>query len=252
MVLAQLVSDEGIDNVAVLFLNDAYGQGLADAFEAAYGGTVTKSSYEDGQASYLAELQQVAGGDAGVLIAIGFPTQAQIYIREALENDLFTSFLFVDGTKSEDLIEAIGAEFLEGMKGTAPAAGPETASAAAWDAAYIAEYGALPTRPFVREAYDATIAIALAAQLAGSTDGAAIRDALAEVAAPGGTVYIPGADSIEDALKAADDGDDINYEGVATTLDWDANGDVTSGFIGIWQYAGGTIEELEQVPFTLE
>ena len=252
VILAQLAVDEGIDNVAVLFLNDAYGQGLADAFEASYGGTVTKASYEDGQASYLAELQSAAGGDAEVLIAIGFPTQAQVYIREALENDLFARFLFVDGTKSEDLIAAIGAEFLEGAKGTAPAGGPETASGTAWDEAYTAEYGALPTRPFVREAYDATIAIALAAELAGSTDGAAIRDALARVAAPGGAVQIAGGDGIAAALDAIRDGDDINYEGVATTLDWDANGDVTTGYIGIWQYAGGTIEELEQIPFSLE
>ena len=252
VILAQLAVDEGIDNVAVLFLNDPYGQGLADAFEASYGGTVTKASYEDGQASYLAELQNVAGGDAEVLIAIGFPTQAQVYIREALENEIFARFLFVDGTKSEDLITAVGAEFLEGAKGTAPAGGPDTASGTAWDAAYIAEYGALPTRPFVREAYDATIAIALAAEEAGSTDGAAIRDALVRVAAPGGSVQIAGADGISSALDAIRDGDDINYEGVATTLDWDANGDVTTGFIGIWQYAGGTIEELEQIPFSLE
>jgi ABC-type branched-subunit amino acid transport system substrate-binding protein len=103
----------------------------------------------------------------------------------------------------------------------------------------------------VREAYDATIALALAAQSAGSVDGTAIRDALVKIAGPGGTTYIPGAEGIAAALKAIKDGKDVNYEGAATTLDWDANGDVTTGYIGIWQYAGGTIEELSEVPFSL-
>ena len=117
VILADLAADEGYDNVAVMFINDAYGQGLADAFEAAFGGTVTKSSFEDGQASYLAELQSVAGDGAQVLVAVGFPTQAQVFIREALENDIFDQFLFVDGTKSQELIDAIGGEFLGGFQG---------------------------------------------------------------------------------------------------------------------------------------
>jgi len=251
VVLAGLAADEGFDNVGVLFLNDAYGQGLAEAFENAFMGTVTSASYEDGAASYLAELQQAAGGGATVLVAIGFPTQAEIFVREALENSIFDTFLFVDGTKSQALIDAIGAENLEGFKGTAPGAGPESPGLSAWNSAYIAKYGELPSVPFVREAYDATIAIALAAQFAGSVDGTAIRDALAKIAAPGGTAYIPGAEGVAAALKAVKDGKDINYEGAATTLDWNSVGDVTTGYVGNWQYAGGEIVELSEVPFSL-
>src|SRR5690606_35832607 len=128
--------------------------------------------------------------------------------------------------KSEDLISAIGADPLEGMKGTAPTAGPETEAARAWNAAYEAEHGALPTRPYVREAYDAVVAIALAAEKAGSNSGAAIRDALAEVGGPPGDVFIPGAEGVAAALEAVRDGEDINFEGAATSLDWDDNGDV--------------------------
>ena len=250
VILAQLATDEGIDDVGVLFINDAYGQGLAESFENAFGGTVTSSSYEDGAASYLAELQSVAGADT--LIAIGFPTQAQIYIREALENDIFSQFLFVDGTKSQDLIDDIG-DSLNGSKGTAPGAAPVPSDAAvAWNAAYLAEFGELPTLPFVREAYDAVIAIALAAEFAGSTDGDDIRDALSQIGAPGGDRFIPGPDGIAAALAAVAAGNDINYDGVATTVDWDENGDVTTGFVEIWQYEGGEIISLDQIPFSLE
>src|SRR5690606_29574029 len=127
VILADLAKEEGLTSVGVMYLNDAYGQGLADAFEAAYGSDgVTSASFEAEQASYLSELQAAAAGGAETLIAIGYPTQAQVFIREALENDLFTQFLFVDGTKSIDLVNAIGADELEGMKGTAPTGGPAT------------------------------------------------------------------------------------------------------------------------------
>ena len=248
-VLADLVSDLGVDNVGALFINDAYGQGLADAFEASFSGTATMVSHEDGQRSYLAELQQAADGGAELLLVISFPEQAKVYIRESLENGIFERFVFADAGKSQELIDDIGAEFLEGARGTAPSAGPDTNATAAWNAAYVAEFGGLPTRSFVREAYDAVIAIALAAELAGSTDGTAIRDALPKVASPPGRTILPGADGIKAGLAAVRAGTDVNYEGGATTLDWNSAGDVTSGFVGIWEFRNGEIVEVDVLPF---
>ena len=250
-VLAQLAMDEGFENVGVLFVNDPYGQGLSQSFVGAFEGSATVASYEGEQATYLAELQAAAANGARVLVAIGFPTEAMVYIREALESDLFDQFLFVDGTRSQELIDAIGAEFLNGSKGTAPTGGPGTASSQAWEAAYIAEYGALPTAPFVAETYDAAICLALAAEAAGSTDGVAIRDALPQVCGGGGEVATAGAEGVAAALAAVRAGNTINYEGAATSVDWDANGDVLTGFIGIWQYQDGTIVDIGEVPFDL-
>ena len=250
-VLAQLAADQGLSNVGVLFLNDPYGQGLAEAFAGAWGGAVNLVSIEDGQASYLAELQQAAANGAQALVAIAFPQQAEVFLREALEQGLFDHFLFVDGTKSQDLIDAIGGEYLNGMQGTAPAAGPESDSLRAFNQAYVAEYGELSPLPFIREAYDAAIAIGLAAEVAGSADSEAIRGSLRAAAAPPGDSYSAGADGIADALDAIRSGDQINYAGAATSLDWDANGDVTSGYIGVWQFSGGTIEEVSLTAFDL-
>lgn len=252
VILAQLAADEGITNVGVLYENSAYGQGLADVFETNFEGTVSSSPFENGQASYLSELQGVTDGEAEYLVAIGYPTEAQVFVREALENTLFSKFLFVDGTKSQDLVDSLGADVLEGFKGTAPSAGPESDALTAWNTAYEAAYGELPTRPFVREAYDATIAIALAAAKAPSLDGAALRDALVEVSSPDGDVVIPSEESIVAGLATIAAGGDVNYEGTATTLDWNAAGDVTTGFVGIWVYQDGAIVELESIPFDLE
>jgi len=251
VILADLAAEEGLTSVGILYVNNAYGQGLRSVFEGAFGGDSVAASYEPAQASYLSELQAAAAGGATTLVAIGYPTEAQVFIREALENNLFANFLFVDGTKSLDLVTAIGAAQLEGMKGTAPVGGPETDAARAWAEAYIAEHGEVPNLPFIREAYDATIAIALAAARAKSHSGEAIRDALREVAGPPGTQYTPGADSVRAALEAAAAGNDMDFEGAATSLNWDDNGDIATGYIGIWEFRGGEIVELREVAFDL-
>ena len=252
-VLAQLAADEGLTSVGVLFRDDAYGQGLSDAFAEAFDGDVAAVAYAaKGQPSYLAELQQAAAGGAEVLVAIAFPEEAQVFLREAIEQGIFTRFLFVDGTRSEELIGAIGAEHLNGSRGTAPGSGPATPASDEWDASYLAEYGELPSTAFLRESYDAVIAVALAVQAAGSTNGIEIRDHLTRIATPGGATFLPGPDGVRAALEAAGRGDDINYEGAATNLDWDDVGDVTSGYIEIWEYRDGGIATLRDVPFSVE
>ena len=250
-VLAQLAADEGYSNVGVLYLNDPYGQGLAEAFNAAWTGAANIVSIEPRQASYLAELQQAADNDAEALVVIAFPQEAEIFIREALEQGLFDEFLFVDGSKSQDLVDAIGGDFLEGMRGTAPAPGPESPALLLFNQSYIAEYGELSPLPFVVEAYDAAVAIGIAAQAAGSVDPAAIRDALRTVAGPPGDPYAIGGEGVGAALAAVAQGWQVDLEGAATSLDWDENGDITSGYIGVWAYQGGAIVEISVTAFDL-
>ncbi len=251
IVLAQLVEREGHRNVAVIYRDDAWGRGLLEVFAAHYGGSLTTVSYSaGGQSSYLEELRQAASGGADVLVAMGFAESA-VFLGESIEHGIFTRFILTDGNKSEELIAQVGAEHLEGAVGTVPGSDPDNASTRAWDAAYVAEHGALLSHPFVREAYDAVIAIALAAEAAGSTDGAAIRDQLLRVAGPPGDVYIAGASGVRNALAAAREGDDINYEGAATPIDWNEAGDVTSGFMEIFGIRDGRFVTIETLPFDL-
>ena len=139
VVLARLVEREGHSNVGViLFRDDTWGQGLSEVFAANFSGTTTLASYAaDGQASYLAELQQAAANGAEVLVAMGF-SETAVFILESIEHDIFTRFIFTDGNRSEDLIGLIGAGNLEGAVGTAPGSDPENTSTKAWNAAYVA------------------------------------------------------------------------------------------------------------------
>ena len=136
------------------------------------------------------------------------------------------------------------------MYGTGPASAPESPGSASWGAAYVAEYGALPVLAYVKETYDATIALALAAQAAGRLDGAAIRDRLRAVGGPPGTVVGAGPEVTGEALGILARGEEIDYEGASGGMDWDENGDLRRGHIGIWRFTEDErIEEVGAVPF---
>ena len=252
VILAALAREEGLDNVGLLYRDDAYGQGLAEVFTQHFGGTVSAASYSAlGQTSYLAELQQAASGGADLLVVVAFPGEAEVFLRESIENGVFTKFVFADATRSEDLAAKIGPERLDGARGTAPGSGPDEPSTAAWNRAYVAQFGEQPARAYVREGYDAVIAIALAAEAAGSADSAAIRDQLRNVVQPPGRTVIAGPEGVRAALEAVRNGEEIDYDGAASPLDWNATGDLVTGFVEIWEYRGGKIVAIESRAFDL-
>ena len=252
VILAALAREEGLDNVGLLYRDDAYGQGLAEVFTQHFGGTVSAASYSAlGQTSYLAELQQAARGGADLLVVVAFPGEAEVFLRESIEHGVFTKFVFADATRSEDLAAKIGPEHLDGARGTAPGSGPDEPSTAAWNRAYVAQFGEQPARAYVREGYDAVIAIALAAEAAGSSDSAAIRDQLRNVVQPPGRIVIAGPEGVAAALEAVRNGEEIDYDGAASPLDWNATGDLVTGFVEIWEYRGGKIVAIESRAFDL-
>ncbi len=241
VILAELANSLGYESAGVLFINNAYGQGLADQFEESFtamGGQVTKVAHESGQPSYASELAKAAANSPDVIVAVSYPVSAGVYVREAIESGVADTFLFVDGTKSEDLITAVGAQNLEGMYGTAPEA-VEGSASKQFDGDYSAEYGAT-TLPFIRESYDAAVIVGLAIEAAGSDDPVAVRDAMRAVSGPPGVEVGPGANEIERALELLRDDQEINYQGASGPVDLDENGDV-AGAMGIWTIQGGAL-----------
>ena len=249
-VLAAITREQGFDNVGMLYVDDAWGQGLASAFEAAWDGALKAVAVGRAQTAFLAELRASASEGAQALVVIAFETAALTMVREAIEHDLYDRFTFGDGSKRLSLVRVLGGDRLGGMYGTGPATASESAASAAWERAYVAEYGALPVLAYVKEAYDATVALALAAAAAGSTDGATIRDHLRAVGGPPGIAVTAGPRGVAAALLTLAAGAEIDYEGASGSIDWDDNGDLRRGYVGIWRFtADERIEEAGAVPF---
>ena len=252
-VLARVTRERGFANVAVVYVNDAWGQGFAEAFSAAWTGRIVSVAVERGRDSYLPELRESAVESAKALVVIAPEVEAEIIVRESIENSLYDQFTFGDAAKSPNLVKSIGGGRLADMYGTAGTSAPESASSASWEKAFLSEYEELPSFAYVKETYDAVIAVALAAEAAGQTDGTAIRDRLRSVTTAPGESMIAGPDGVAKALRIIRDGGEVNYEGAAATLDWDANGDLVRGHIGIWRFtADDLIDEVEAVPFEFE
>ena len=245
VVLARLAEEQGYETVGIMYINNAYGEGLADQFEKSFtalGGEVTaRVPHEDVQPTYVSELDKATEGDPDVLAVLSYTGQASVYVREALEGDYADKFLFADGTKGAEWIEGIDVwDALDGSLGTAQ--GSEGSPAKdAFENGYTDSYGVPPSHPFMAEHYDATVLVALAAAKAGSTtDSAAIRDSLRFVANAPGEMVGPGRDEIAKALDLIADGKDINYNGAGGDIEFDENGDVF-GTIEIWQIKDGEI-----------
>lgn len=248
VVMADLAQEQGYQTACTLYVNNAYGQGLSDAFSERFtelGGTVTAQvPHEQEQASYASELATCTGDDPDVLIAIAYPESGRVFLREMVEAGDAPAVIFSDGMRSADIFEELGWDVFEGSFGTAAGA-PESDAGAAFEAAWQEAYGELPSYPYLREVYDAIYLIALAAEQADSVESAAIRDELRAVANDPGTVINPGTEGWQAAVEAISAGEDINYEGAAGSVDLDENGDITQGTILIWQVSGEEIQDVE-------
>ena len=245
IVMADVAREQGYESACVLYVNNAYGQGLSEAFAnrfTAEGGTVTAQvPHEQEQASYASEIASCIEGDPDVLVGAAYPESGRVFLRELVEGGNAPSLIFSDGLQSPDLFAELGWEVFEGSYGTAAGA-PETDTAATFEQAWEEAYGEIPAVPYLREINDAIYLIALAAEQAGSTDSTAIRDALREVASAPGTSVGPGEEGWQAAVASIEAGEDVNYEGAAGPVDLDENGDVSKGTIIVWQVQGEAIE----------
>lgn len=242
--LAEVTREAGYGDLAILYVNNDYGEGLANSFTQAFeaaGGTVSGSApYEPGKASYRGELSQLAGAEA--LVLIGYPENGVVILRQALEEGHFSKFVFTDGMKAPEIIDAIGAQYLNGSIGTVPQALTDTDAYQRFITAYEERFGEAPPKPFIDTSYDAAMLLMLAAEKAGSTDGTAVRDALREVANPPGAQILPG--EWAKAKEMLGKGEDIDYVGASGSQNFDQQGDV-AGTFAHWVIEDGQIKTVK-------
>ena len=231
VVVAEMLMDRGITEVAVTFTNNDYGRGLSDSFDSAFtelGGTVTiNDSHMDGRGDYSAEVGALAAAGGEVLVVFGYADQGGVgIIQTALELGAFDTFVLGDGMRAQSLIDTIGPD-LDGTFGVVPSAageGMDTFLALAADAGFDG------TTSFAAQAYDAAALLAFAAQAAGEATPEGIAANIMNVAnSPGEEIS---AGELARGLEILAAGGEINYIG-ATEVELVPPGE-----------AAGTYEEL--------
>ena len=239
--MADLLLARGVKDVAVTYVNNDYGKGLADVFAATFtagGGTISANvAHEDGKSDYRAELGNLVGSQNLVILAYASGSGATV-LRQAVESGNFTAYVGGDGMVGDDLLKGIDAAAVEGL--TATRAGAYAGESATIYAKLATDAGQDPTATYAPQAYDAAFLLALAVEKNGSAKREGLSAALREVASAPGEKILPGEwTKAAELIKA---GTDIDYEGAGGPLDFDAAGDVP-GTIVYLEVEGGKFVE---------
>ena len=237
VVMTEILLEEGINEVAVSYVNNDYGKGLADSFQAAFeaaGGKVTiNAAHEDQKADYSAEIGALAAAGGQRLVVAGYVDGGGSgIVRAALDAGAFDSFHFPDGMVGAKLEEDFGTE-IDGSTGQFP--GTDSPGAASFQDLVGDSFDA--TSAFAPESYDAAALIMLAMQAAGSVEPGDYAAKVMEVANAPGEPIFPG--ELAKALEILKNGGDIDYVG-ATAVELIGPGESAGNYRQI-TFEGGKI-----------
>jgi len=241
---AKYALDQGLKKIAVIHVNNDFGVNIVREFSAAYaklGGTITSTTpYNEQQSSYSAEASAAMAGEPQALYLVSTPVDGATIARAWISGGGPQKLLLNDGMNSSDFIEAVGAQYLNDTYGTSSGTS-KTASTDYFYGAYEAFSGGIkPDAPAADRSYDAGAIVGLAIAKAGKADAAAIKAAIPQVVAEGGTPIHAGKAEFAKALALIKDGKPIKYEGVIGPVSFDKYGDITGPF-RLWRIQDGKV-----------
>jgi len=250
--LGDLVTADGYSEVAVIALNDAYGQGFADAvvaqLEANGANIVANVAYDPNGTVFDADVQQLADAAPEAVVLIAFPDTGSVILQAMIEQGIgpaAVQIYLTDGTQGSDLptkVDPANPGVLDGVRGTAPSAAPP--GGAAWFLDAFAAFAPGVDTIFAAYAYDCPIIFALAASIAGTDDPAVWVNEVNGVTKDGEKC-----DTYAACLALIEAGTDIDYDGASGLLNFVDAGEPGAGFYDVWYFdAEGAIIVESTVP----
>src|SRR3546814_407069 len=142
----EIIPDHKFSKVSTIYINNPYGQGLADSFANAFkkrGGTVLAQvgHPEEVQPTYQSQLSAALQGKPELLMLVSYPAHTAGLVKESRDIFGYKNWQFVDGNKSTEVLKGVGGATLAGMLGTAPAADPNSASYKSFADTYKDKFG---------------------------------------------------------------------------------------------------------------
>ena len=254
-IVGNTIVTDGNANVAIIYQQTSYGEGLEAkakaTIEAAGAKVVSSLPFPENETNFDTIVDQTIAAGADSVLVISYDEIKKIV--PALQKKKFdgSKIYFVDGNLA-NFGDQSWKGYIEGAKGTLPGGKlNEDFKKRAADL-YKTNHGAELTEfAYLAESYDAVILCALAAEAAGNDSGEAISKNLQAVSTAGEKFDVASGDAVtvlKAALAAAKDGKDIDFDGYSGPIDFDENGDPTGASIGIYQYGkDGTSTQIEVV-----
>jgi branched-chain amino acid transport system substrate-binding protein len=173
----------GAKRIALLHDNTTYAKGLADAaansVKQAGGQVVYEDALQPGQSDYSPVLTKVASTRPDVLYFTGYFAEAGLLMKQRRQLGLKFTLMGGDATTDSTVLKTAGSAAGGYIATTAPLA-KDLPAAATFVSAYKSANNADPG-PFSVYEYDAVKVVAKAIDDAGSTEGAAITEALHKI-----------------------------------------------------------------------
>lgn len=247
-VLGEKVVKDGNTNVAILYQNDSYGQGLNDNVQkaiVAQGATVTADvSFDPAATSFSTEVSSILASKPDAIVAITFDQIKQIVPLLKTAGWDFSKFYGSDGNygvidPTYTDVDIAGAQF------TNPGVNASSDFVTRLQAQATAD-GVKPLTVFSYgpESYDGVVVLALAALQGKATDGVTLKNNLQSVT--------NGANDCKTFADCADliaKGKPIHYQGLSGPISFGANGDPQQAYVSIYKYGTGNTNTYESAEF---
>ncbi|WP_188978711.1 ABC transporter substrate-binding protein [Halocalculus aciditolerans] len=224
--ISDIVSEDGHDSVALTYINNEYGSGIADAFRDAYPGDIAyDAAHDQGQASYSSIVTAMNESGASAWVFITYQPEFSTMAQDAYDQGYGEGVTYygADSVKGTNVIENTPEGSIDGMKIVAPSAAVDQENYKNFASTFEDEYGSAPTA-WSAYTYDCVITAALSVQAADEFTGSALGDVVRDVTRPSGEkvqTYKAAHDILADGGSASD----VDYQGVSGPIDLDQNGD---------------------------
>ena len=237
-------------------IDSTYGKQLTEAFEEAWkakGGSVgEKALYRADATSVAPQGDQLAKGKPDAWVFFDF---AETYVRIAQEllrdkkSGWKPSKTFGTDSLANPRLPNLGPTVSDGLSGVAISAPKKGKAAEAFDSAFK-RTGGVNRQTFDAQEFDAVVLCYLSAVAAGTTNGSDMKDELPAITAAPGRKYTWL--ELDQAVRALENGTDIDYEGVSGPIEMNDAGDPTAGVYDVYRYEKGQLElSRDQIPVPL-
>lgn len=229
------------ERLAVVNIDNDYGNPfgdtVADRFTSLGGTVVHELAYEEGLPNYDSDVEDMIATTPDCIVMVAYPDSGALIVNAwyTLGGVDTVQWFGTEGIRDPEFMSDIGTH-AEGFHGTAPASDPTRTELQDFSNAYEAAFSS-PPEVFCDAIYDASALLVLAIAQAGSTDGAAIRDALFTVGRFDTGDETFGPTEIATAIGRIQGGQGVNYDGAVGAVEFLDNGDVVGDY-EVWEYTG--------------
>jgi branched-chain amino acid transport system substrate-binding protein len=176
------------------------GKFIADTFKKLGGEIVIEQAYQEGDSDFNGQLTAIKGANPDVIFLPGYYTEVGLVAQQARKQGITAPIVGGDGWDSQRLYEIGGQALVGSYFSNHYSVDDPDPAVQKFVSAYKEKYGNVPDA-LAATAYDAARIMFDAIKRAGSTNGTAIRDALAKTANFPGVTGVVTLNSNRDAVK---------------------------------------------------